>query len=76
MAKNKVIKGVIAYLKDWRNWLVHGLVGIGLLLIAIFAPVEWWIKVLIFAAVIIFNCIRMNLTNKKNKKKDERKQKS
>lgn len=63
--KNKVLRGVIAYLKDWRNWLVHGLVGVGLLLLAIFAPIELWVKVVIFACVIIFNCIRMGLGKKK-----------
>lgn len=68
-SKNKVISGVVAYLSDWRNWLVHGLVGVGLLLLAIFAPVEWWIKILVLVAVIFFNCFRMSFSKKH--KKDE-----
>ena len=63
--KNKALRGVVAYLSDWRNWLVHGLVGIALLLIAIFAPIEWWIKIIILIIVIVFNCIRMSLQKKK-----------
>ena len=67
--KNKALRGVVAYLSDWRNWLVHGLVGIALLLLAIFAPIEWWIKVIIFAFVIVFNCIRMSLSKQKKSQK-------
>ena len=66
--KNKVLDGVIKYLSDWRNWLVHGLVGVGLLLLAIFAPIAWWIKVMIFGAVIVFNCVRMGMKDKKQGK--------
>lgn len=61
----KVFRGVVAYLSDWRNWLVHGLVGVALLLIAILAPIEWWIKIIILIAVIIFNCFRMSFQKKK-----------
>lgn len=58
-------KGVLAYLKDWKNWLVHGLIGVALLLAAIFVPVAWWIKVIFFLCVIAFNCVRMSLKKKK-----------
>ena len=63
--KNKALRGVVAYLSDWRNWLVHGLVGVALLLLAIFAPIEWWIKIIILAGVIIFNCFRMKFAKSK-----------
>lgn len=59
-------KGILAYLKDWRNWLVHGLIGVALLLAAIFVPVAWWIKVIFFVCVIGFNSVRMVLKKKKN----------
>lgn len=68
MKKNKALNGIIAYLSDWRNWLVHGLVGVGLLLIAIFAPVDWWVKIIVLVLVVVFNCIRMNLKDQKTKK--------
>ena len=42
---------VAKYLSDWRNWLTHGLIGVALVLAAIFVPVSWWIKVLFFIAV-------------------------
>lgn len=62
-------KGILAYLKDWRNWLVHGLIGVALLLAAIFVPVAWWIKVIFFVCVIGFNCVRMTLKKKRLQKK-------
>jgi len=62
-------KGILAYLKDWRNWLVHGLIGIGLVLAAIFVPVAWWIKVIFFVCVIGFNSARMVLQKKRKQKK-------
>lgn len=61
-------KAILAYLKDWRNWLVHGLIGVALLLLAIFLPVAWWIKVIFFLCVIAFNCVRMSLSKKRKQK--------
>jgi len=58
-------RGVVKYLSDWRNWLTHGLVGIGLLLLAILAPVKVWIKIIVMLCVIAFNCVRMSLKKKK-----------
>ncbi|MDD3862706.1 MAG: hypothetical protein PHV79_02510 [Clostridia bacterium] len=58
---------IVKYLRDWRNWLTHGLIGVALVLAAIFVPVSWWIKVLFFVAVISFNSIRMALKLKKKK---------
>lgn len=66
-------KGILAYLKDWRNWLVHGLIGVALVLAAIFVPVAWWIKVIFFLCVIAFNTVRMTLSKKKKTKKFETK---
>jgi hypothetical protein len=36
----KVWNAIVAYLNDWKNWLVHALIGVGLLLIALFLPVK------------------------------------
>lgn len=74
--KNKAVGGVVAYLSDWRNWLVHGLVGVGLLLLAIFAPVEWWVKVIVLVLVIIFNCFRMSFSKKRKTEKAAEKEKT
>lgn len=54
-----VFRGAKAYLSDWRNWVTHGLVGLGFLAIAIWAPVDWRIKLVVIAIVVTFNVIRM-----------------
>ncbi|MDO5851414.1 MAG: hypothetical protein Q4Q23_02910 [Methanobacteriaceae archaeon] len=55
----KIAKGLKIYLTDWKNLLTHSLVGILLLVIAIFAPVNIYFKILFLLCVIGFNIIRM-----------------
>lgn len=62
---NKFFASIWAYLKDWKNLLVHSLVGIGLLLLAIYLPVHVYLKITIFILVIIFNVFRMRRDRKK-----------
>ena len=66
----KALDSIWKYLKDWKNLLAHALIGIGILLVAFFIPVELIYRVLILAAVVAFNLIRMNHA-KRNKKKEE-----
>ncbi len=35
---NRVFKGFHSYITDWKNLLTHSLVGVAILLIALFAP--------------------------------------
>lgn len=62
---NRILNGLKKYFMDWRNWLTHSLVGILLLLIAIFAPVNVYIKIAFIACVIGFNVIRMKYFSNK-----------
>ena len=62
----KSLRGLIAYLSDWRNWLTHSLIGVGLLLIALVLPVDIHIRLLILASVVAFNVWRM----KRSKRRD------
>lgn len=64
----KFFKAVIDYVKDWKNLLVHSIIGVGLLLIALFLPVNVHIRVGILLCVVLFNIIRMRLdkSNTKN----------
>ena len=62
---NNAIKGIVIYLKDWRNWLTHSLVGIGILLVAFFMPVKPMYRILLVLVVVGFNVIRMKLSKKK-----------
>ena len=56
----KILDGIWGYLKDWRNLLTHSLIGVGILAVAFFMPVQPIYRVLLLAAVIAFNLIRMN----------------
>lgn len=60
-----VVKGVIAYLSDWKNWVAHSLVGVALLCLAIFLPVNPWIRVAILLVVVALNVLRMRFSKRK-----------
>ena len=55
-----------AYLTDWRNLLGHALLGVVFVVIAVWAPISLWLKLIIIAALITFNVLRMRNKNKKN----------
>lgn len=61
----KVFEAIWVYLKDWRNWLSHGLVGLGILAVGLFLPVEPIYRVFILLLIIGFNILRMKLSEKK-----------
>ena len=68
----KIFNALKIYLTDWKNLLAHGLVGVVLLCIALFAPVHWIYRVLFLILVVVFNVIRMRYSkNKKNKNKED-----
>lgn len=58
----KILGAVWAYLKDWKNLLTHGLIGVGILALAVFLPVPAIYRVGILLAVVAFNIGRMALT--------------
>jgi hypothetical protein len=60
---NRVFNGLKAYLSDWKNWLTHSLVGILILAIALFAPVDIYLRIVFVGAVITFNVVRMKYFN-------------
>lgn len=60
----KIINGIWNYLKDWKNLLVHALIGMAILAAAFFIPVKPVYRILILLAVIGFNLIRMNHTKR------------
>lgn len=59
-------RGAKAYLSDWKNWLTHGLIGVCFLALAIWAPVELWIKLVVIACVVCFNVVRMRRKSRKD----------
>ncbi len=61
----KVLESIWAYLKDWRNWLSHGLVGVGILAVGLLLPVKPIYRIIILFLIIAFNIARMKLSEKK-----------
>ncbi len=64
-AFQRVWSGLKAYLTDWRNLLGHALLGVVFVVIAVWAPIAIWLKLIIIAALITFNVLRMRNKNKK-----------
>jgi diacylglycerol kinase len=67
----KVGKGIWSYLKDWKNLLAHTLVGVALLLIALFLPVKPVFRIVILLLVVCFNMLRMQLAKSKERTDDQ-----
>ena len=63
----KTLQSIWTYLKDWRNWLSHGLVGVGILAVGLFLPVKPIYRIIILFLIISFNIVRMKLSEKKAK---------
>jgi hypothetical protein len=55
----RLFNGVKAYLSDWRNWFMHTLVGILIIIIALFAPVSIYLRLNFVVLVVGFNVWRM-----------------
>jgi thiol:disulfide interchange protein len=54
-------KKVWEYLKDWKNLLGHTLVGVAIILVSAVLPLPWWARLIILAAIIVFNIFRERL---------------
>lgn len=47
------------YIKDWRNLVSHMALGWVLLALAIWLPVDWWMRLAVILALIALNTLRM-----------------
>lgn len=61
----KIMHGLKGYLTDWRNLLGHALIGVLFLVVAIWVPVQLWIKLIVIVCLVTFNVIRMRLKARK-----------
>ena len=61
----RIWSGLKAYLTDWRNLLGHALLGVFFVVIAVWAPINIWLKLAIIACLISLNILRMRLKSKK-----------
>ena len=65
-----IFNGLKVYLTDWRNLLGHALLGVMFVVIAIWAPINLWLKLAIIACLITLNVLRMRAKSKKKTKKE------
>jgi len=69
-ALDRIWSGLKAYLTDWRNLLGHALLGVVFVVVAVWAPITLWLKLVIIAVLITFNVLRMRLKNKNTQAKE------
>ena len=55
----RFFSGLKAYLTDWKNLLGHALLGVVFVVIAVWAPIPLWLKLIVIALLIGFNVFRM-----------------
>lgn len=65
MKTPKAIKGLIAYLSDWKNLLAHGLVGVALVALPLLLPLPVLGRVGVFVAIVVLNLIRMRFEKRR-----------
>lgn len=63
----KVLRWIWIYLKDWKNLLAHSIIGVSILLIALYLPVKPVYRIGILVLVIMFNTARMKIAKRKTK---------
>jgi len=63
-----VLAGLKTYLTDWRNLLGHALLGVVFVVVAVWAPIRLWVKLLIIACLICANLLRMRAKHIKTDK--------
>lgn len=59
-----IAKAVIDYLKDWKNLLYHAVIGVVLVVVALYLPINVHIRIAIFAGVVAFNILRKRIPAK------------
>lgn len=67
---NKILTAIGAYLKDWKNWAVHSIIGIVILCAAFFLPVRPVYRIAILLVVISLNTLRMKLEKKRAQERE------
>jgi diacylglycerol kinase len=54
-----IISGIKNYLTNWKNLLLHTVIGVIILTIALFAPVSPYIRIAFVGVVVVINILRM-----------------
>lgn len=58
----KILSLIWIYLKDWKNLLAHTIIGVLILLVAIYLPIKPIYRIIILVIVVAFNILRMRLS--------------
>jgi hypothetical protein len=56
----KVLNAVWNYLKDWRNLLTHGLIGVAIVIVALVIPIAPIYRLAFLVLAVGLNLIRIN----------------
>lgn len=59
MKPPRILRGLIAYLSDWKNLLSHSIVGIALVALPLLLPLPPLGRIGVFFAIIALNLLRM-----------------
>lgn len=59
------LRGLVAYLSDWKNLLSHSLVGLALVVLPLALPLPLLGRLGVFVAIIGLNLLRMSLARKR-----------
>lgn len=62
----KIINAVADYLKDWKNLLYHAVIGVALVVVALYLPINVHIRIAIFVGVVAFNILRKRTPARQN----------
>jgi hypothetical protein len=54
-----VVNTIKTYLTNWKNLLIHSVLGVTMISIAIFAPISPYIRIGFIGVVVAFNILRM-----------------
>jgi len=66
----QIFRNILAYLKDWKNLLSHTIIGILILILALYLPIKPIYRIIALIIIIFLNITRMKFS-KNNKMKNE-----
>ena len=61
----RLLRGLAAYLSDWKNLLSHALVGVALVVLPLVLPLPLIGRLGVFVAIICLNLVRMSLDKRR-----------
>jgi hypothetical protein len=69
---SRLIASLVEYLSDWKNLLAHALIGVGILVVALWLPVSATLRALILVVVIVANIFRMRYEDRHTEQEEQR----